>query len=511
MRRRPDYTKASVTYKFIIYKMKLLVTDSRGRLRYLESLDNILYDIFGVKNTMKKINNAYDPREISGLIDNLGVNVLLQLFNSGKMYKILEDLVQINYRMNELKKDIRKQSRKDKRNKDDVKEYNYLMDLYKKSIKYIRNKFGIKNTKTSYKRKYQSLSNIVKNKGYGDWDDDDSFVSILMRDDDYYFDDDDEDDDDDFDPDTTELEDFVNMLHGKSNRRKRKSSYYDDDDDDNMSLFDDDDEDDEDYHDEYVRPRKRKSYETPSIDGELHDQLNVLTDTVADLSSAVQHLMMKDEYNAVQRKRDAALRQDLNRKLLNIDEVESRYDEQVAYGHAYNSNVNNVNATPVGKELEILTDLVGKLQSDQLKFREHQKTVAEALDYMIQKQNGMDKFITEVFGSLDEDDDDDEYDEEVDAGFTRPIVRDGNSRPKVSTRDRYYEDDEDDPNKLSLSREELIDLINATSASAAKARVNATQTTVEVEVPASSANESTPVIVEETKSVKVEDDTDELP
>lgn len=451
--KRPDFMKSSVTYKFILYKMKSLVTDNRGRLRYLESLDNILYDIFGVKNTMKKINNAYDPREISGLIDNLGVNVLLQLFNSGKMYKILEDLVQINYRMKELQKDIRKQSRKDKRDKDDVKEYNYLMDLYKKSIKYIRNKFGIKNTKTSYKRKYQNLNNIVKNKGYGDWDDEDSFVSILMRDDDYYFYDDEDDDDDDSYESTSELEDFVNMMNGSSNRRRKKSSYYDEDEDDTMSLFDDD-------YDMYEKPKKHNKFDehTPSIDGELHDQINLLTDTVADLSSAVQHLLMKDEYSTVQRKRDVALRQDLNRKLMNIDDINDHWDMNSHMYASYN------NPAPIGKELEILTDLVGKMQNEQSKYRDNQKVISEALDHLIQKQSGMEEFLIQLLEDSDEDDDDDSYEYNMNSSFGRPIIRD------------EYEIEQEDVS--SLSREDLVDMINAT---ATKTTVETSKITIEAE------------------------------
>lgn len=491
MIRPNNFTKSSVTYKFILYKMKMLVTDHRGKLRYLESLDNILYDIFGIKNTMKKINNAYDPREISGLIDNLGVNVLLQLFNSGKMYKIMEDLVQINYRMNELQKEIRKQSRKDKRDKDDVKEYNYLMDLYKKSIKYIRNKFGIKNSKTSYKRKYQSLNNIVKHKGYDDWDDDESFVSILMRDDDYYFDDYD-DDDDDFDPSTSELEDFVNMMNGnrkKSRRRNKISSYYDDD-DDNLSIFDDDD-DDESYE---RRPRvKVPSYDSyeklpPSIDDGLYQQLSTLTDTVADLSSAVQHLMMKDEYNAVQRKRDVALRRDLNRQLVNIDEVE-RYEQDYQY-----HKQPYCNQPPINKEVEVLTDLVGKLQDEQARYRNDQKTIAEALDYLINEQDGLKQFLSDIM----ESDEDDNYEENVESGFIRPIIRD-QYYSDIDSVDSYYENSSE-----SMSREELIDMINgsASKPSTKSTSIEATKTTVKVESINDETNDKTSTL----NTTHIEDD-----
>ena len=500
---RSDYMNSSVTYKFILYKMKMLVTDNRGRLRYLESLDNILYDVFGIKNTMKKINNAYDPREISGLIDNLGVSVLLQLFNSGKMYKILEDLVQINYRMNELKKEIRKQSRKDKRDKDDVKEYNYLMDLYKKSIKYIRNKFGIKNAKTSYKRKYQSLNNIVKNKGYGDyWDEDDeSFTSILMRDDEYYFDD---DDDDDFDPSTSELEDFVNMMHGgrKKKNVRRYDSYddYDDDDDDNMSLFDD--EDDYDYRRKSSRSSKYDQI-PPSIDEGLHEQMSVLTDTVAELSSAVQHLMMKDEYNAVQRKRDTALREDLNRKLVDIDEFERQQK------YATQQYPQHYNQPPMNKEVEILTDLVRKLQKDQTTYREYQKRIAESLDYALVGMDNLAKKQDALAHLIFDDDEDDEYfeDEDIESGFGRPIVRNA-EEPMTSTRlgDPYYEDDE---TESPMTREEMIDIINSVSSAEKEqgpivtAKVEASKTTVKME--STSANNSP------TSDNNVVEAQDELP
>lgn len=469
---RTDYSKSSVTYKFILYKMKMLVTDNRGRLRYLESLDNIFYDVFGIKNTMKKINNAYDPREISSLIDNLGVNILLQLFNSGKMYKILEDLVQINYRMNVLKKDIRKQSRKDKRDKDDVKEYNYLVDLYKKTIKYIRNKFGIKNVKTSYKRKYQSLNNIVKNKGYSDyWDDDDeSFASILMRDDDYYFSDLD-DDDEDFDDSTSTLDDFVKMLHeeqGISSRKPRRK-YHDsfDDDDENLSMFDDDEEDYE-YSYRSKRYAKKNEYEEipPSIDDGLHEQIADLTDAVADISSAVQHLLMKDEYDSVQRKRDVALRDDLNRQLMHMEELE-REDDSLKYCP---SPSKDDNIPPLDKEVEILTSLVGKMQKDQTKFRSEQKSVSKSIEYLI---NMMGEFAQkqDILAHAIFDDIDDE-----ETAFSEPVVRDDESNDGLQI-DQYYEEDDEEP----MSREELVDLINSANSSEKNTTIEATQTSVKIQ------------------------------
>ena len=181
----------SVIYKFLVFKIGRLVKDSRGRLKYSTYFDNIVYDIFGVKHFTKKINESYDNRDFIDVLESVGSDQLMKIMNNPKYYDAMRELIAINYRINVLRKEIRKQGKKDKRNKQDLKEYKYLTNLYEESIKYFRKKLGIKNSKSSYKRRYKSLSNIVRDER--DYDDDE-YTSILLRsdDDEFYFDDDDD-------------------------------------------------------------------------------------------------------------------------------------------------------------------------------------------------------------------------------------------------------------------------------------------------------------------------------
>ena len=286
-------------YKFIIYKTKKLVCDSRGKPKYINNFDDVIYEIFGVNHLAKKLNDVYDNRDYIHIIDKVGVKYLMDIMNNPKMYEVMDELVTINHRINYLKKKIKTQSKKGKRDKYLVKEYNYLTNLYEKTIKFLRKRFGIKNSRTAYKRKYRGLNSIINDYRYED--DDDGFVSILMQDDDFYFN---EDDDDDYDyggysyyddyEDTSELDDFVNKMNG---RRPKKAKYNTE-----PKYYDDMDEDDFDF-DEDDGYRSRKDTPIYRASSSSDDEMAELKGIMLDLAQTVQIIANKNEYDEVRNSR----------------------------------------------------------------------------------------------------------------------------------------------------------------------------------------------------------------
>ena len=440
----------SVIYKFLIHKIRGLVKDSRGRLKYATYFDNIIYDIFGVKHFTRKMDESYADRDFVEVLEMVGSDQLMKIMNNAKFYDAMRELIAINYRINTLRKDIRKQGKKDKRNKSDLKEYKYLTNLYEDSIKYFRKKLGIKNSKNSYKRRYKSLSNIVRE----EYDYDDEYTSVLLRsgDDDYYFDNDDDDDYDDFDDyeSTSELEDFVNRMNGKSDRRssrrdKRDSVSYrpkrysnDDFDLDEEEDFEDDDDD---YDDRHSRRSSIPSMEDPAI-----KQLNKLTEVVSDLSGAVQALMNKNEYDTVQR-----------RKEMYQNHYSGNLSEDDLRPSAGRDMVSD--SVDTHKELEIITEFIGRLSDEQNKMKLNQKTIAEALDKVVHQQENIIAFLN-TFG---EDDEDYEDDISEDVVMRSPVVAENSElSQKINKYPDIYEEmaNDDDLPEGKMRVEELIDTIN---------------------------------------------------
>jgi len=442
----------SVIYKFLVAKTAKLVKDSRGRLKYSTYFDNIIYDIFGVKHFTKKINESYDNRDIIDVLELVGSDQLMKIMNNAKLYEAMRDLIAINYRMDSLRKDIRKQSKKDKRNKADLKEYKYLTNLYEDSIKYFRKKLGIKNSKNSYKRRYKSLNNMVRE----EYDyDDDEYTSILLRgDDEYYFDnDDDYEYDDEYDDyeSTSELEDFVNRMNGKRDIRKSRRSNREDvrrynprrySDDEDFDLDDEDDDEYEDDDDNLVVRRGRSSI--PSMDDPAINQLNKLTEVVTELSGAVQALMTKNEYDTIQR-----------RKEMYQNQFSGRHPEESTIPSG-RSNLSD--SVTLEKEVEIITDFIGKLSMEQNKMKENQKTIARSLDEVAQTQRKIVTFLQQFV------DDEDDYEEDIseDSIMRAPVVS-GND-DLVSAINKYpdvYESmAEDDASDAKMTVGDLIDEIN---------------------------------------------------
>ena len=446
IRSKANYNN-DVALKFIIYKIKTLITDNRGKYRYIDNFDTIINDIFGVKHLARKINDAYDNREVICLLEEVGTKYLFELVNNSKLYSVLNEMVSINYRLSVLKKEIHKQRKKDKRDNDLIKDYNYLSELYKKTVKYLRKKFGIKDTRTSYKRKYKSLNELVsKNKK-------DEYSSILSRGDsffdeyDLYDDDDDDDDDDEYydDSATSELDDFVQMLHGKKpkseklRKRARNNTRYD-------IYDDDDDEDDDDEYYEYLEKSRRQTKNR--YDDVDDDRIDKLADVVSDLSSAVQSLMAKDEYESAKRRRELYGK----RRPINIEDL----DDSVIYErNTLERDYPRYDKKPdQPSETQILMNFIDKVTNKQL---EMEKTQRELILFLKDMSDQQDKIVDAVNDLISEEN---YEDEEEDSGLMKAYMR------ARSEDDNYIGNiDLDDvptkyPNGVEITRSELIDLIN---------------------------------------------------
>jgi len=220
--------------KAYLQKIKKLVVDERGEMSYIENFDRVIEDIFGVKNFAKRLNQCYDDRDTIVVLNSLGSKILNEMLMIPSLYQAFAELVAVDARILEIKKKIRRAEKKGKKkDKDLLKEYEYLTELYKKAKKKIRQRFGIASKKKAYKSRYSALLNIVD--GY--YEDDDEISSLLYSSD-LEFDDDDE---------LSELEDYERYLSGgksgKGRRIARLMNYDMDEDDDDFDELDDDDAD----------------------------------------------------------------------------------------------------------------------------------------------------------------------------------------------------------------------------------------------------------------------------
>lgn len=439
---------SAVVHKFILYKIKKLVCDSRGRAAFINNFDNVIYEIFGVEHFSKKLNHVYSNRDFVAVLDKVGVEYLLELTNNSKLYNIMHDLVEIDARIIELRKQIRKSGKKNKRDKSLIKEFNYLTDIYKDSIKLMRKRFGIKNSRTAYKRRYHAVNDLLSE---SDYDYDDEFTSILMRDDDFFFGMDD-DDDDDYEYDdyesSSELEDFVRRMNGSSRgasnrgRSSRSRDYVD---------FDDDDDDE-------FETIPRRKYVSPDEYGNdrLSKQVDSLSDTVELLASSVQSMMNEREYA-----------QTTSRRVPLDDSNDS-----------------------VEKALDAIHAELSAMQSNN-------KVIAHALDNVLQRQDDLTGVIGEMINDFVEDDG-----EESDVIYGTPQIVDSpvdinkypdvNELPPVSEIMKMSAE----LDRMSPTREELIDLINQSG----NVQQQTQEPEIEVKETEVQVTESTTVAVKETSN-----------
>lgn len=441
--------ETGVAYKYVIYKTKKFVGGGCDKTKYMGSFDSCIFEIFGVSHFTRKMSEAYDNRDIMSAIDRVGLKYLIDIFNNNRLSNIFKEMIDIDYRMRELKKEIRKQSKKGKRDKYSVKEYQYLQNLYKKAGKYLRNKLGIKNARTAYKRRYRAINDVVGSRYY-----DDDFSSIFMRDDydimdDPYDIDGDPYEDDGYDYDeSSDLEDFERMLHGRSTKPRGDRKRYDFDEDEEEYVDEYDDIDDEDI-DPYSKPkRSRRKQNDYELDSEYDDRLDKLTDIVVNLSADVQALVNKDEY--VQRN--------------------FRPKQTVNLADMYPSFIHPLQEKRDEKtEMNIIIDFMSKLGDEINQIKGNSDLMKKALSQVIENQ----KDINDTFDAIFEDDEESEEviqgqsSNEPDVYYNPPVVEDNPLVQMMKNIEDPYEDDEALTKEKSvvnpdrMTREELIEKINS--------------------------------------------------
>lgn len=409
-----------VKAKFLLYKIKNLIRDGRGKLVYADAFDMVINDIYGVKHLVRNINDLYDNRDVIATLDECGIDTMVKMFSNPRLSNILVELVEAKYMMEDLRKDIRKQANKrGRRSKNDIKKYKFLSDRYKRGSKFLRKRLGIKSVKTAYKSHFKALNELddnYNNRGFFNQDDDD-FFSDDWGDFSYDYDDYDDEDEDDY-YSTSELDDFCKMMTGKNprddlRRRKeairqsaRRKSRYDD--------FDFDYDDDEDEDAQYSRISKE-------ITEDVDDRIDKVADTVAELSEAVNAMLNKNEYE-----RNCSRRQ----RAVNVDDLPDDYLINLKHG----------NPPDQPSDQEIYNDFVKKLSDDVVDIRKLSYAMASRIDELTETQND----IIDAYNDLI-DDDSDETEVVVDQNQS-------SSRPNVYANNRG--------NSSTMTREELIDQIN---------------------------------------------------
>lgn len=374
-----------VVMKFILSKIKRLVVDSEGRFRYIENLDNVLYDVFGVKNFTKRLNQTYDDRDTISVMGTLGFGNLTKICNSSHNYEIFAELVAIDARKERLKRELRKADKKGKKkDKDLLKEYEYLSDIYKEATKVVRKRFGIKSAKKSYKKRYSSVSNLLDNRDYYDYDDE--FSSVLYTSDIDLYSDYDEDDEDWDDDGLSELEEFRMRLEGKSRNRNKGRGRSERSSNSPRRIrrrideFDLDDEDDEDEWDD----EEEEKEDTSDIDRKL----DKLASSVSGIANSLQYMINTQQQPIIAE------------KLTPVVQPQYIASEALAPVHDFTNDMSPV--------IDKLVSVVSGLASQQ-------RDTVSAMNQLVSTTDAMQRFLMDVF---DEEADDDE-DELPHEGLTR--------------------------------------------------------------------------------------------
>lgn len=297
-----------VKTKFLLFHIKKIVRDRRGRFVYADAFDQVIEDVYGVKHLVRDINDCYDNRDVIDSLEACGIDTLIKMFSNPRLKSILIELVEAKFMMEELRRDIRKRSKKGRaRNKGDIKKYKFLSERYKRGSKFLRKRLGIKSNKDAYKNQFRALNELDSDNFYtgnGFLSGGDDFF-----DDDWGFDGYDDDEEDDYYA-RSELDDFVLEMTGKNprddmrriqndiKRKARSQSRFADIDFDD--LYDDDD--DEDYD---------------SIEKELtedvDERIDKMADSIAILADSVNAMMSKNEYDRnVARRQRAVQDEDLD-------------------------------------------------------------------------------------------------------------------------------------------------------------------------------------------------------
>jgi hypothetical protein len=339
--------------------------------------------------------------------------------------------------------------------------------LYKKTVKALRKRLGIRDARNAYKHRYGAARDLVGDTEYS-WNDGFREIPLRGRGDDYdpyddarYYDDydpyDDSDDYDDTDyENSTELDDFVRMMNGpdprrtrRNTRRTRKDDDYDEDDYDPYDKERDDDDIDDVYLGRYRRNRNidQDDYIDPSDD----DKYDALYHKVADLADCVQALASQSEYDHVNH-RDPITHNPRPRRPL---EYPNEYYEYIR-------------KPDQPSESEIREGFVDHLAKDVADIKVATSNLIKAMQGFQDWQQGIDSLINELAYEEEEGDN-------VDVSFDDPVVVNNPYAETINKFPDVYEtpmdelppdentkNPEEERDPQTMTREEVIDEINKT-------------------------------------------------
>lgn len=195
--------------KFVIMKLREISNTNQYGKRMVNNIDHVIYDIFGVKDFTKKIQNSIDDRDVYVLFNRVGIKNMMEICDSSSYFNIFTKMVEIDYAILYTKRMLRKRKKKNsKKLSDDLKG---MEKIYRRALKKIKRKFGIKSSNEAYKNRFKTLINFAEDDDLYD----DELASIYFDDDDFYGD----GWDDDWDNDS-EYQRFANSYYSKHNIRR---------------------------------------------------------------------------------------------------------------------------------------------------------------------------------------------------------------------------------------------------------------------------------------------------
>ena len=190
------HSDGKVALKFIARQFKKLICDPYGKMSRTRNLDNVMRDVFGIGDFASALVSCRSDRECIATIEKVGTKVIFEMVNDDALFSAVYDLVGMDYDLHDLEYHVRKAKTKGKPiGKDTRKKLEYLLELYKDTIKAIRKAMNIDDFKKSYKKRYGAAAQLTRGGSYyGDSDSSYSVFSSSFDDDDDYgdsFDDDD--------------------------------------------------------------------------------------------------------------------------------------------------------------------------------------------------------------------------------------------------------------------------------------------------------------------------------
>lgn len=250
--------KTKYMTSLIIKMLEKMATNTKGKITNVDELDELLKDIFGVKN----IARAFISKNYKKILEKtkaFDYKVLIVILSQDEYVNMMKNLVFGKRIMNESK--FTKEEKKT------------FTKRYSNIVRHIQKKNGIRIVNET--DVLQSMKSFIEHEvgRYDDYDYGDGDV-WTNEDGDIY-----NDDDRNYYTRSQDMNPIAKMLNAERGnvQSKRKSSYDDDDDD----FMDDDDEDYADYDDD-ERPRKKES---GSIKNDIAYALSMITDKLNNIEA----------------------------------------------------------------------------------------------------------------------------------------------------------------------------------------------------------------------------------